>query len=164
MAAQIIKSEEGRMIPFYTEVLNRLHELHNEIEKAIEGLPPQALDWKPVPAMNSICVLIVHLSGAERFLVGDIVKGEASQRDRPAEFMASGWDAAALVQRLKDSEAYFKSVLESMSLADLDGMRRHPRDGSQVSASWAILHALEHSAMHTGQIQDLRQLYQDGIR
>jgi uncharacterized damage-inducible protein DinB len=164
MGAQNIKFGEGRMIPFYTEVLNRLHELHNEIEKAIEGLPQEALDWKPGPAMNSICVLVVHLSGAERFLIGDIVKGEPSQRNRPAEFMAAGWEAAALVKRLRDAEAYFKSVLESMSLEDLGGERRHPRDGSQVSVSWAILHALEHTALHTGQIQDLRQLYQDGMR
>jgi uncharacterized damage-inducible protein DinB len=114
--------------------------------------------------MNSICVLIVHLTGAERFLIGDIVKGESSQRDRPAEFLATGWEAATLVKRLRDSEDYFKSVLESMSLADLNGVRNHPRDGSQVSVSWALLHALEHTAMHTGQIQDLRQLYQDGIR
>jgi uncharacterized damage-inducible protein DinB len=164
MGAQNIKFGEGGMIPFYAEVLNRLHEQHNDIVKAIEGLPREALDLKPTPAMNSICVLIVHIAGAERFLIGDIVKGEASQRDRPAEFMAAGWEAATLVKRLKDSEAYFKSVLETMSLADLDGTRRDPRDGSQVSVSWAVLHALEHSALHTGQIQDLRQLYQDGMR
>jgi uncharacterized damage-inducible protein DinB len=149
------------MIPFYAELLNRLHVQHNDIEKAIEGLPQEALDWKPDPAMNSICVLIVHIAGAERFLIGDIVKGESSQRDRPAEFMAAGLEAATLVKRMKDSEAYIKSILESMSLADLDGARRDPRDGSQTSVSWAVLHALEHTALHSGQIQDLRQLYQD---
>lgn len=152
------------MIPFYAEVINRLHERHNDIEKAIEGLPQEALDWKPEPAMNSICVLIVHIAGAERFLIGDIVKGESSQRDRPAEFMAAGLDAATLIKRLNSSEAYLKSVLETLSLTDLDDTRRHPRDGSQVAVSWALLHALEHTALHTGQIQDLRQLYQDRMQ
>jgi uncharacterized damage-inducible protein DinB len=152
------------MIPFYEELSKRLHERHNEIEIAIEGLPPEALDWKPGPAMNSICVLIVHLTGAERFLIGDIVRGESSQRNRPAEFMAAGLDSATLVKRLRDSEDYFKSVLETLSMADLETTRRDPRDGSQTSVSWAVLHALEHTAQHTGQIQDLRQLYQDGIR
>ena len=152
------------MIPFYAELLNRLRGQHNDIKKAIEGLPQEALDWKPEPAMNSMCSLIVHIAGAERFLIGDIVKGESSQRDRPAEFMATGWDAPMLMKRLWDSEAYFGSVLETLSLADLEGVRRDPRDGSQVPVSWAVLHALEHSALHCGQIQDLRQLYQDRRR
>jgi uncharacterized damage-inducible protein DinB len=152
------------MIAFYAELLNRLQDVHTEIEKAIEGLPQEALDWKPEPAMNSICVLIVHLTGAERFWIGDIVKGEPSQRNRPAEFTAAGLDNPTLVKRLKDSEGYIKSALENLSLADLDGTRRHPNEGSQVSVSHALLHALEHTALHTGQIQDLRQLYQDRMR
>ncbi len=59
----------------------------------MRALPQEALDWKPEPAMNSICVLVVHIAGAERFLIGDIVKGESSQRNRPAEFMATGLEA-----------------------------------------------------------------------
>lgn len=152
------------MIPFYAELFNRLHERHEEIETAIEGLPQEALDWKPEAAMNSICVLIVHIAGAERFLTGDIVKGESSQRNRPAEFKTAGLDSATLVKRLRDSEAYLKTVLESLSLVDLESTRRDPRDGSQTSVSWALLHALEHTAMHAGQILDLRQLYQDRMR
>ena len=152
------------MIPFYEELFNRLLERHEEIETAIEGLPKEALDWKPEAAMNSICVLIVHIAGAERFLIGDIVKGESSQRNRPAEFLATGLDSATLVNRLRDSEAYFKTVLEGLSLADLESARHDPRDGSQTSVSWALLHALEHTAMHAGQIQDLRQLYQGSMR
>jgi uncharacterized damage-inducible protein DinB len=152
------------MIPFYAELLNRLHNLHNDIVSAIEGLPQEALEWKPEAAMNSICVLSVHITGAERFLIGDLVKGESSQRDRPAEFKAAGLDSATLVKRLRDSEVYFKTVLEGLSLADLESTRRDPRDGSEKSVSWALLHALEHTAMHAGQIQDLRQLYQDRMR
>ena len=152
------------MIPFYAELLNRLRAHHDEIEKAIEVLPQEALDWKPVPKMNSICVLAVHIAGAERFLIGDIVKGESSQRDRPAEFKAAGLDAATVMKRLRESETYVESALETLSLADLSEMRPDPRDGSQVPVSWAVLHALEHTAMHNGQIQDLRQLYQDKMR
>jgi uncharacterized damage-inducible protein DinB len=152
------------MIPFYAEFLNRLRGQHNDIEKAIEGLPQEALDWKPEPAMNSICALIMHIAGAERFLIGDIVKGESSQRDRPAEFKAAGWEAPVLMKRLRDSEAYIEAVLDTLSLADLEDVRQDPRDDSQVPVSWAVLHMLEHSALHCGQIQDLRQLYQDKKR
>jgi uncharacterized damage-inducible protein DinB len=152
------------MIPFYAELLNRLRMHHDEIETAIAALPQEALDWKPEPAMNSITVLAVHIAGAERFLIGDIVKRETSKRDRQAEFKAAGLDAATLMKRLRESEAYLESALETLNLADLSDTRQDPRDGSQVAVSWAVLHALEHTAMHNGQIQDLRQLYQDRIR
>jgi hypothetical protein len=152
------------MIPFYAELLNRLRTHHDEIETVIAALPQEALDWKPEAAMNSICALIVHIIGAERFLIGDIVKGESSQRNRPAEFLAAGLDGTTLVNRLRDSEAYFKTVVEGLSLADLEGTRRDPRDGSEKSVSWAVLHTLEHTAMHNGQIQDLRQMYQEKMR
>ena len=36
-------------------------ELHADIEKVMENLPVEALDWVPGPEMNSIAVLVVHL-------------------------------------------------------------------------------------------------------
>lgn len=44
--------------------LTRLQVLHAELERAIEGLAPEALDWSPGPHMNPLCVLVAHASGA----------------------------------------------------------------------------------------------------
>ena len=80
------------MQTFYEDYLNNLDELHNDIEKALEGLTPAALDWVPQPGMNSIGVMVFHLTGAERYWIGDVIAGDNSNRDRDAEFKAKGMD------------------------------------------------------------------------
>jgi hypothetical protein len=148
------------MLLFYEALADRFHELHGDIQRDLDALPPQALDWKPGPEMNSISVIIVHLTGAERFLVGDVVMQESSNRDREAEFRIAGMSKADLIQRINDTEAYLRAAFEKLSLSDLEAERIHPRHGDQVSVSWAILHALEHTATHVGHINLTVQLWQ----
>ena len=143
----------------YEALLDRFHELHLEIEKALEALPVEALDWKPGPEMNSLAVLIVHLTGAERYWVGDVVKGESSDRDRNAEFQASGLSAAVLMKRITDLDAYEKAAFDGMAVSVLEEERVSPRDGRPYSVAWALSHALEHTALHVGHIQMLSQLW-----
>lgn len=150
------------MQKLYEALLNRFHELHLEIEKALAELPANALDWKPGSEMNSLSVLIVHLTGAERYWIGDVVKGESSGRDRNAEFQASGLNAAILRKRLREVEAYEKMALEGMGLLELEEERLSPRDGQPYSVAWALSHALEHTAIHVGHIQMLSQLWKQG--
>lgn len=148
------------MIPFYLELLVRFHELHADIEKTLEPLSQEAMDWSPGPDMNSLSVLIVHLTGAERFWIGDVVMGDPSNRDRGAEFRTSGWDKSALLQRLHETEAYMTTALDKLSLSDLEATRIHPRRGDEVTVTWALLYALEHASMHHGHIQLTAQLWQ----
>jgi Protein of unknown function (DUF1572) len=147
------------MQPFYEELLARFHALHLEIEQALESLPLEALDWKPGPEMNSASVIIVHLTGAERFLVGDVVMGESSNRNREAEFQIERMTRQDLIHRLNDTEAYLQGAFEKLTLVDLETKRLHPRHGSQVSVAWALLHALEHTGTHHGHIELTRQLW-----
>jgi len=147
------------MITFYEELFDRFHELHADIKQALESLPPEALDWTPGPEMNSVSVLVTHLTGAERYLVGDVVMGDPSNRDREAEFRAAGLAKSALLQRLADTEAYTRVAFESLKLSDLETTRTHPRHGNQVSVTFALTHALEHVATHLGHIQLTVQLW-----
>jgi uncharacterized damage-inducible protein DinB len=147
------------MILFYQALYDRFHELHQEIEQALEALPDDALDWKPADNMNSINVLVTHLTGSERFIIGDIILGEPSNRDREAEFKVEGMTKAVLLQRLHDAEAYLKAAFEQLTLADLEGERLHPRHGRKVSVAWALLHTLEHAGIHVGHIELTVQLY-----
>jgi len=148
------------MNPFYDELLNKFRGLHTEIKEKISDLPQEALDWHPGLDMNSIGVLIAHIAGAERYLIGDVVLEDPSHRDRPAEFLTKRLTGPQLLSRLQDSEAYFERAFESLTLDDLDKTRRYPRDGRQVKVSWSLLQALEHTAMHVGHIQLVRQLWE----
>jgi uncharacterized damage-inducible protein DinB len=147
------------MQPFFTDYLNNLQELHDEIRQIVEELPPEALDWNFGPETNSVSVLVVHLTGSERYWIGDVIAGESSGRDREAEFKVRGWLGEALLQRLSETEIYLQKVLESLSLPALDKKRVSPRNGREVTVGWALGHALKHTALHVGHLQIARQLW-----
>ncbi len=147
------------MQKFYEALFDQLQARHREIIKSLDELPPEAYDWKPAPEMNSLAVLIFHLTGGERYWIGDVVKGEDSHRDRDAEFKVSGLTAEALKLRINDLEDYEKSVLEGMKLEDLEEERFSPRHEKKYSVAWGLMHALEHTAEHVGHIHALSELW-----
>jgi uncharacterized damage-inducible protein DinB len=148
------------MQSFFTNYLNNLQELHDEIRNAVKGLPQNALDWTSGTDVNSLSVLVVHLTGAERYWIGDVIAGEPSGRDRESEFKVRGLSADELIQRLSENEAYIRKALESSSPQELDETRVSPRNGREVTVGWALCHALKHTALHLGHIQIMRQLWE----
>jgi uncharacterized damage-inducible protein DinB len=147
------------MESFYDAYLGLLHEMHTEIEKSLSGLPAEALDWTPGPETNSLTVLVVHLTGAERYWVGDVAMSDPSSRVRAAEFKTGGLTTEALVARLRESEGYIRDAMGKLSPADLEAQRKHPYDGRQLSVAWCLLHVLVHTATHMGHIELTSQLW-----
>jgi len=147
------------MLRPFEDYLGRLQELHAEIEHAIEGLPLEALDWSPGPHMNSLCALVAHAIGAQRYWVGDAVGRDPSGRNREAEFRACGMDAGTLKSGLDETLAHTRGALEELTLQDLDTLRVSPRNGREFTVAWALAHALEHTALHAGHAQITRQLW-----
>ena len=147
------------MQTFFTDYLNILRESHDAILRALQGLPSAAFDWVPGQDMNSISVLVVHLTGAERYWIGDVVMQETSNRDRDAEFNVHGLEVDFLKKRLADNLEYAATVLNDLTLEELHATRR-ARGGEIVTVAWALLHALEHTTLHLGQIQLTRQLWE----
>ncbi len=148
------------MEKFFEEYLTTLDRCHSGILETVEGLPESALNWQPDPNMNSIAVLIYHLTGAERFWIGDVVDQTPSGRDREAEFKVKNVGLDVLRNRLDENLKYIRGALEKLSLADL-AETRLARDGQTVTVAWALLHAIEHSGIHRGHIEIMRQLWQD---
>jgi hypothetical protein len=146
------------MQTFYSDCLNNLQELHNDVAKTIEGLPLEALDWSPRAGVNSITALIVHLTGSQRFLFGEVIGGLEINRDRDAEFRARGLTSNELNQLLEENLIYIAEKIEPLTLADLDAKRMfHTRE---VTLGWVIGHALKHTASHLGHIQVMRDLWE----
>jgi hypothetical protein len=146
------------MQTFYADLLNSLQELHDDVAKTIEGLSPEVLDWSPKAGVNSIAVLIVHLTGSQRFLFGEVIGGQDIHRDRDAEFLAKGLSSDELKQRLSDNLTYIADVMESLTLADLE--RKCMFRTREVTVGWVIGHALKHTATHLGHIQVMRDLWE----
>jgi uncharacterized damage-inducible protein DinB len=148
------------MQAFFTEYINLLQERHKDILEALEGLQPAALDWTPGPDMNSISVLVFHLTGAERYWIGDVAAQDPAERDRDAEFKVHDEEMDILKKRLGDNLEYARNKLNEFTIQDLETTRISARDGHNFTVAWALLHALEHATLHLGQIQITRQLWE----
>ena len=153
------------MLVILEQYLERLTEQHQLLEATLAGLPAEALDWTPGADMNSLCVQVVHVAGSTRFWVGDVAAGIPSNRDRDAEFTAKGLDEETLKLRLTDTRTFVRSILENLSLDELAEVRpvpgRRTANGEQQTdtVGRALLHALDHTALHVGHAQMTRQLW-----
>jgi uncharacterized damage-inducible protein DinB len=148
------------MPSFFDDLYDRFHELHSDLAKAIDGLPAEALDWVAGPGVNSISVLIVHLTGAERYWIGAVALGELTDRVREQEFDVKGLEAAELKRLLTEEDDYARTALMRFPLADLEAARKSPRNEKSFTVGWCLTHALEHTALHLGHIQLTRQLWE----
>ena len=146
------------MPTFFDDLYDRFGEMHTEIKKVVDGLPSEALDWVPGEAMNSITVMTVHLLGAETYWMG-VAINEPPDRDRDAEFQVKGLSARDLKDRLDSADQFIKRIFAGLTLPYLEEVRHSPRNNKKFSVGWSIIHALEHTALHVGQIQLTRQLW-----
>ena len=152
------------METYFIDYLNLLQERHHEILGALEGLPPAALDWFPGVETNSISVLVFHLTGAERYWIGDVAGQDPKERDRDAEFRVRDVGIDVLKKRLTDNLEYARNALSNFTVEDLEKTRVSARDGHTFTVGWALLHALEHTTLHLGQIQLTRQLWEQSMQ
>ena len=103
--------------------------------------------------------MAVHIAGAERYWISDVVAGIDSHRDRDSEFLVHDLDPDELANRLSESWAFVQSVLTGLTQEDLGAMRISPRDGKEITVSWALGHVLKHTALHVGHLQVTHQLW-----
>jgi uncharacterized damage-inducible protein DinB len=147
------------MSQLFTDMQERLETLYQAIEAAVADLPAEALDWKPATDMNSVAVLLTHTAGALRYWVGDVAGGRPSGRVRAAEFETRDVDAAELMGRLRAALDFAGQVLGELDPAVLGETRTMGQKDETHTIGWALLHALEHTALHGGHVQITRQLW-----
>ncbi|MBL8164797.1 MAG: DUF664 domain-containing protein [Anaerolineae bacterium] len=157
------------MHPFFADYLDRLSVVFAELEGAIGGLPQEGLDWIGGPEENSLNVLVTHASGATRYWIGDIAAQIPSERVRAHEFEAHGLNEQDLKARLNAVLDFAHQVLAGLTLDDLAQPRTRPAapgiSGPQTfTVGWALLHALEHAALHAGHAQIVRQYWEREVR
>jgi hypothetical protein len=146
------------MHPFFADYCERFDTLLTGFEHTIDGLTIEALDRVPGPDTNSLCVLVIHTTGAARYWVGDVALGEPSGRDRDAEFESYGLSEAELKVRLRDCVDYIRTGVARLTPVDLPESRPAPGREQTFTVGWALLHALEHASLHLGHAQLTRQL------
>lgn len=147
------------MLPEVESYVERLNAARSKVLKTLEGLPPEGLNWSPLPAdANSVYALATHCLGAERRWLFEVVGKQKIERDRPAEFRARGEEISPLRDAYagvaRESEAILGRLGEP-EMADLRG------DAEKHTVRWCILHVVEHYNEHLGQMSLTRQLWEN---
>lgn len=139
------------------EALVRLFEEHHgRLRRVVEGLGADALDQVLAPETNSIAVLVTHTCGSELDWL-HIAAGRSMERERAAEFRTRKRNAADLAATVDRASSILPELVRAAVAGGLDTTRR-TRRGREVSAAWCLMHALEHTAEHVGQVELTRQL------
>jgi len=146
----------------------QFHErIHLLLEKSIEGLEDPELNWRPSPNSNSIGNLIKHIAGSASFWILYVAGGLELNRDRPAEFELKEFRMVDLRVELNTVKAQSDRVLtgltdEILAQSKTFDMPWAPSEGvHQATVHWCIMHAIEHTSGHTGQIFYIRKMYAD---
>ena len=147
------------MDALFADVISRLDAMHADYFTCLDGLSSEQLDWAPGPDMNSLCVLAVHVTAAERFWIG-IAIDDVIERDRPAEFRAKGHSLDDLKARFSANINFYKTAFASQSAARLSEEVSFEFLDRKIECrrGWALLHALDHTAEHLGHAGMTRQL------
>jgi hypothetical protein len=130
----------------------------DHIVGALAGLSAEELNWRPeAPETNSLYAIATHVLGnAEENLIGTLCG------QRHGRHYASEWPAAAPVPdavRLRWAELRERVAggLATLTRADLDGLRRHPRRGD-ITGREVLIVVARHAAEHWGEVQLTRSL------
>jgi hypothetical protein len=134
-------------------------------EQAVDGLADEALDWRPLPAMNSLAVLLAHCDASLRFWLRAAAAEPVSMRDyeegeRAASFRASGGSVSSARARLEQLAAEAEEILAGAPATALSAARSWPGGaGPQLTGAECLFRALGHLREHVGQAQLMRELW-----
>jgi uncharacterized protein DUF664 len=130
------------------------------MREAIVGLSPEALSWRPAgDDTNPMTVLAVHAMHSTRWWLRIATATPLPDRDRDAEFRATTATVGDLEPFVDEMSSECRAALSTDDPFDAGVVRTDPRTGEQVTAGWALLHAIEHLREHVGHAQLTRQLW-----
>jgi hypothetical protein len=130
------------------------------MRRAIVDASPELLNWRPAgDDTNPIAVLAVHALTSTRWWLSVAVTGVAPERDRPAEFRTTVSSAEELLSIVDPLVAECRVLLEFGGAFDPGASRTDRRDGTTVTAAWALIHAVEHLQEHVAHAELTRQLW-----
>jgi len=138
----------------------RLEDLRGQIQNLITAVTPEQLNQRPLQTeleqTNSLAVLVAHVCGAEHFWISEVLGGKPPTRNRPAEFTATVDSHSELFHLLHQTSEETKAVLSTLSPNELETSRLV--EGKEVPVRWALLHVVDHTALHLGHLQMTYQL------
>jgi hypothetical protein len=134
----------------------------DQMADIVAGLGDDLANRGPaLPGANPPYVILRHCLGVLEFWGGQVVAGRAVERDRPAEFRASG-PVGALIKAAQTAKVAFRAdaataVPDAPPRGDTGG--RKDRDELEtLTQGGALLHVLEELTQHLGQLELTRDV------
>jgi len=142
--------------------LTKLGDLRNQAKSLLDGLPAEALEWRPIRgegelATNSLAAIVVHLAGSQTYWMKEIIGRTPIQRDREAEFATKGVSTVDLKARLDTAGKIAEEILSPLTESQMEEGRKF-RD-KPITVRGGILQVIDHVAQHIGHMQLTRQLW-----
>ena len=143
--------------PLPRGLLDTTHERHWDMTQLVSGLPDEALDWLPAPFSASLAGLVLHIVDVEthvaRLALGepepDWTGGNGSR-------MTESVDYEGLRTAIDGADELLKGALSRITDARL--AVRSSEDAQSIGE--AVVGDLDHVAMHHGQLQLTRHLWE----
>ena len=127
----------------------------------VEELGDELANRRPnLPGANSPYAILTHCLGVMEYWGGATVAGRTVERDRAAEFTATG-PVAELVGRVADARLRLRRDLVGLDAAEQPSHLRHHRDESvpyKKTKGAVLLHVLEELFQHFGQMELTRDI------
>ena len=152
--------------------LSAMEDARRDTLKELDGVPDEAVDWRPDGAHNTIGTLLYHIATVEAgWLLIDILGPEGEPwmprarellpvDDRDVDGRLMVVEGESLQQHLDRLAAVRELFLELMRpLTNEEFHRIRVRDEYDVAADWTVHHLLQHEAEHRAQIAALREAY-----
>ena len=129
--------------------LDYLASVHKRTRRVIDLIPPNDIEWSPVPGKFSFGDLVRHLAGIERFMYAETVNGRPSRYPGHGTELADGFDRVVeYYERLHDESV---ALFAQLSPDDMLAKSITPAGSPITTYKWLRL-MLEHEAHHRGQI------------
>ncbi len=153
------------MLPEIEQHLVIIEDLMDHVGYYINGLSPDALNWRPLEGSdnietNSLAGLVTHIAGSNKKFMIQVIAGKSIERDRDAEFATVATSAEELVTLLQDNKQQIREVLTPLRNEGLG--RDVEMNNHKVSTRWVIMWMIEHTALHLGHMQLTYQMGHSG--
>ncbi len=121
------------------------------IERSLAILGDEDIWWRPNPASNSAGNLVLHLTGNVRQWIISGLGGAPDHRKRDSEFAEQGpIPRRRLSRQLRMTVEEACRVIENLPPSEL--LRERTIQKFRVTGVVAVLHVVDHFALHAGQI------------
>lgn len=145
-------------VRWLSPLIRVMHERHEDMFELVGGLPEGGLEWQPSPAMASIGGIASHILLIEDYAIHAVAGtslagwtgGNGQDMDRrPGEL--------ELRSRILELDGRAKGFL--CEVGELELLRRHEGNGRTLFD--VLVEEMDHAAMHYGQMQVARQLFEE---